>query len=63
MIRFMKGKERKEAISYIKKVINQYPIDVRTKSGIRLTERFWLNIAEVSFVFTCILRNILKIGL
>ncbi|MFQ7311614.1 MAG: glycosyltransferase [Sellimonas sp.] len=63
VLRFMKRQERKEALNYIKKVLNKYPVDAHTKSGIRLTEKLWLNMAEFSFVFTCFLRNVLKIGL
>lgn len=63
VLRFMKGQERKEALSYIKKVLNKYPVDAYSKLGIRRTEKIWLNMAEHSFVFTCFLRNVLKIGL
>lgn len=63
VLRFMKGRERKEALSYIKKVLNKYPLDDHTKLGIRQIDKLWLNMAEFSFVFTCFLRNVLKIGL
>lgn len=63
VLRAMKGQERNEVLSYIKNVLNKYPVDAHAKSGIRRTEKLWINMAEFSFVFTCFLRNLLKIGL
>ena len=63
ILRFMKGQERRELLIYIKKILNKYPMVAYSKSGIGPQEKLWLNMAEFSFLFTCILRNILKIGL
>lgn len=63
MLRNMKGQERKKALGYIKRVLKKYPMDAHTKSAITLKEKLWLDMAGISFVLTCFLRNMLKVGL
>ena len=62
-LRFMEKREKKEALKYVKKILNKYPINSYSQLNIRLTEKIWLRMAESFFLFTCFIRNILKIGL
>ena len=62
-LRFMGKREKKEALSYVKEILNKYPINSCLKLDIKFTEKIWLGMAECSFLFTCLIRNILKIGL
>lgn len=57
------NKSVKENILYIKNILKKYPINSNSLNGIDIQRKIWLKMASSFFVFTCKLRNVLKIGL
>lgn len=62
-MRELDKEERKDAIQYLKSVVKEYPIALKKTKGYRATHIIWLCMAQLSFVGTCRIRNILKVGL
>lgn len=61
--RCLEVNEREQAMLFLKKILKEYMLTKNDKSSLSFTDRIWIELARISFEFTCILRNILKIGL
>jgi len=62
ILKTMNKQERKKGLVKLEKILQQYPIK-KKKLNIVRKQRIWLNMARMSFYWTCLGRNILKIGL
>lgn len=61
-LRFLKCKERKKALLYLRKQLKQHPISSADYCDQRYTHRIWLSIARVSLLGICVIKNCLNIG-
>lgn len=62
-LRSLRADEKKQAVRRLKETVKRMPLTREDKKSLRFRRRIWAVMAEVSFVMTCRLRNVLKIGL
>lgn len=58
----LEGKEKKQALEYIKSVVKNYHLQKEDKKALSAQYKVWAFISAISFSMTCRLRNLLKIG-
>lgn len=59
----LKMNEKEYAISYLKTVIQDNKISRDDYKGLKLTHKVWLKMARHAFVFTCRMRQMLRVGI
>ena len=62
-LRFLKGTERQEAIMFLVRAMKEHPLTETDYKDVPLRQRIWLRLAAELFAGTCLIRNIMKIGL
>ena len=61
-IKTMNGSDRVNIFEQLEEILKKYPIG-RKKLNVPMKQRVWLQMANFSFEGTCIIRNLLKVGL
>lgn len=59
----VESSQKKEIIKYLLSILKKYPIKYIQYSTLPVKQRLWLQLANISFISTCKLRNRLGIGL
>ena len=62
VLRELKEEEMVQALEFLNKVLCKYPITRKKMKDLKITHCIWLLLAEISFIKTCKIRNLLKIG-
>ena len=62
VLRELKKDEKIQALEFLNKIINKYPITKCKMIDIKKSHCIWLLLTRLSFVKTCKIRNLLKIG-
>ena len=62
-LKYLSNDDKKTAIKKLKKVIKKYITGLKINDYSGIKEKIWLTLIKISFVLTCKLRNILRIGL
>lgn len=58
----LKGRERRNALGFLKEIQRRNMLDRETVSGLKTTHKIWYRLSQTAFGLTCRLRNLLKIG-
>lgn len=61
-LKYLNGKTRKEAMCRLKKSIKQHMLHVKDIRGLSFSKSIWYFMVNISFYWTCALRNLLNIG-
>ena len=61
-LKYLKNTDKKTAIKQLKKIIKQYISSLDTDSW-NIKQKIWICLIKMSFVLTCKIRNLLRIGL
>ena len=59
----LRGKERRQALHRLKSIARNCKFTEYDYHNIKQTHKVWMNLSKISFTFTCILRNMLRIGI
>ena len=62
VLRELKKGEKAQALEFLNKVLCKYPITKNEIKDLNITHCIWLLLAEISFIKTCQIRNLLKVG-
>ena len=63
VLKNLEGDEKKKAMDFLSKVIEEYPLKKADYRSMSLKRKFWLIMAEKQFLRTCLIRNIIKTGI
>ena len=62
-LRDLKGDEQKQAFERLEDAVKHYPLSAEDKKSLSFTHRLWAEMSRISFVLTCRVRNLFRIGL
>lgn len=62
VLRELKKGEKAQALEFLNKVLCKYPITKNEIKDLNITHCIWILLAEISFIKTCQIRNLLKVG-
>lgn len=62
VLRELKKGEKAQALEFLNKVLSKYPITKNEIKDLNITHCIWILLAEISFIKTCQIRNLLKVG-
>lgn len=61
-VKYLSNSERKKSLEMIEKILKKYPLTKKENVFLPLDYRLWGLLTKISFIFTCRIRNILRIG-
>lgn len=61
-LRELTGNDRLQALKTLKSILDKYPISKDNIKGIKKSYYLWIFLVKISFIKTCQIRNLLKIG-
>jgi len=62
-LKCLEVKEQKKVFEKIDACLKQYPLTSSDCRGLRIVQRVWVIFSKISYPATCVLRNIMKIGI
>ena len=62
VLKYLSGKEQKQALDYLNEVKNRYPIKHSDYADRKITHRLWLDLVQVSLLVVCRVKNSLRVG-
>lgn len=63
ILKKLKGYEQSKSIDYLKSILKSHPITRDNYKSERITHRIWIDIARISLVLVCRIKNMMKVGL
>lgn len=61
-MKFLKAKERKNILLYLKSIIKKYPVSCIKHKNLSTKKKVWIKMTQLSLPITCKIRNILGVG-
>lgn len=61
-LRYLHGEDRKACLRYLSACLHRHPYPKADLKECTAKEKIWLTMAQISFLFTCLVRNFLGIG-
>lgn len=62
-LKYLDKNDKRQAFNFLKRLLREYPFDIKSIKNEKKTHYIWFFMSKISFVLTCRLRNLLKVGL